>query len=312
MTVLGLALGLRSRATRPSPRRPSRYSINHVALGTAPWLGLAHRYTATVTATAAATARRAVLCAACVAPTTAISPLLLRIPLQVYFKDEPSVNGDVGWVRGSTEPSYIVTKTAHLSQHATLSLLLHGGCTTREMPPSCGAWPTCFVALCCIASPALSKHVCAQVSYVKDDVPPPKTCDSCTYRYEGMYSTHVYTTHTQVRYPHTVAHGPLSPAASPAPSRITVRRAPRMLLPSVCSCRPFFSLFCRRTSWRRGRRGSRPYLCTRPGRRCTSPWMHPRPTSRRTLRSKTTRAEFMYVCALARPSKQEHRMSFWF
>jgi len=34
-------------------------------------------------------------------------------------------------------------------------------------------------------------------SYVKTNMPAPKTCDQCTFRYEGQYSTHVYTQHAQ-------------------------------------------------------------------------------------------------------------------
>jgi hypothetical protein len=34
-------------------------------------------------------------------------------------------------------------------------------------------------------------------SWLKADLPPPKTCDQCTVRYEGQYSTHVYTQHVQ-------------------------------------------------------------------------------------------------------------------
>ena len=34
-------------------------------------------------------------------------------------------------------------------------------------------------------------------SYVKADLPPPKSCDQCSHRYDGEYSTHVYTRHVQ-------------------------------------------------------------------------------------------------------------------
>lgn len=34
-------------------------------------------------------------------------------------------------------------------------------------------------------------------SYLKADLPPPKSCDQCTHQYEGQYSTIVYTQHVQ-------------------------------------------------------------------------------------------------------------------
>lgn len=34
-------------------------------------------------------------------------------------------------------------------------------------------------------------------SYIKTDIPAPKTCDQCSHRYDGEYSTHVYTKHVQ-------------------------------------------------------------------------------------------------------------------
>lgn len=34
-------------------------------------------------------------------------------------------------------------------------------------------------------------------SYVRADIPAPKSCDQCSHRYDGEYSTHVYTKHVQ-------------------------------------------------------------------------------------------------------------------
>ena len=33
--------------------------------------------------------------------------------------------------------------------------------------------------------------------HVRADIPAPKTCDQCSHRYDGEYSTHVYTKHVQ-------------------------------------------------------------------------------------------------------------------
>jgi len=38
-------------------------------------------------------------------------------------------------------------------------------------------------------------------SYIKNDLPLPKSCNQCTQRYEGQYSTTLYTKHVQVRRP---------------------------------------------------------------------------------------------------------------
>ena len=62
---------------------------------------------------------------------------------------------------------------------------------------SAAAEPTDAVKTYFKSVPTVGRADPAWQSYVKADLPPPKSCDQCSHRYDGEYSTHVYTRHVQ-------------------------------------------------------------------------------------------------------------------